>query len=159
MQTGALRALEFDRIVDAVRRLATTPMGQERLMHLAPSTDPQKVAHLLAATTETAHYIAKNGLFPLQASPDLPQILDTLAVHGRALEAGRLLSFASFLDSIEETRQPLSRAAQHRGDQQRHRRARGAGSRGSAAHPAGIDGRVPLTTRRPSADGRSGHRA
>src|ERR1700681_853435 len=111
MQTGALRALEFDRIVESVRGLATTPMGQERLGRLAPSTDPQKVAHLLAATTETAHYIAKNGLFPLHASPDLPEILDTLAVHGRALDPGRLLSLASFLDSVEETRAAIRRVA------------------------------------------------
>src|SRR5580704_8483700 len=111
MPTGALRALEFDRIVDAVRSLATTPMGQERLAHLQPSTDPQKVAHLLAATTETSHYIAKNGLFPLHASPDLPQMLDTLAVHGRALEPGRLLAFASFLESVEETRAAIRRVA------------------------------------------------
>src|SRR6202158_2257441 len=98
MQTGALRALEFDRIVESVRGLA-------------PSPDPQKVAHLPAAQTEPAHYIAKNGLFPLHASPDLPQILDTLAVHGRALEPGRLLSFASFLDSIEDTRAAIRRVA------------------------------------------------
>jgi DNA mismatch repair protein MutS2 len=111
MQTGALRALEFDRIVDAVRGLATTPMGQERLAHLAPSTDPQKVAHLVAATSEAAHYLAKNGLFPLHASPDLTQILDTLAVQGRALEPGRLLSFASFLDSVEDTRAAIRRVA------------------------------------------------
>src|SRR5580704_16306307 len=111
MPTGALRALEFDRIVDAVRSLATTPMGQERLAHLQPSTDPQKVAHLLAATTETSHYIAKNGLFPLHASADLPQMLDTLAVHGRALEPGRLLAFASFLESVEETRAAIRRVA------------------------------------------------
>src|SRR5712692_7606309 len=111
MQTGALRALEFDRVVNAVRGLATTPMGEERLAHLAPSTDPQRVAHLLAATTETAHYIAKNGLFPLHASPDLTQILDTLAVQGRALEPGRLLSFVSFLDSVEATRAAIRRVA------------------------------------------------
>jgi DNA mismatch repair protein MutS2 len=111
MQTGALRALEFDRIVHAVRSLATTPMGQERLTHLQPSTDPQTVAHLLAATTEASHYIAKNGLFPLHASADLPQMLETLAVHGRALEPGRLLAFASFLESVEETRAAIRRVA------------------------------------------------
>ena len=32
MQPGALRALEFDRIVEAVRGLALTPMGSERLL-------------------------------------------------------------------------------------------------------------------------------
>ena len=64
MQSGALRALEFDRIVDAVRDFALTPMGDERLARLAPSPDPQKVAHLLAATTETVRFIAKQAPMP-----------------------------------------------------------------------------------------------
>jgi DNA mismatch repair protein MutS2 len=109
MQPGALRALEFDRIVEAVRGFALTPMGDERLARLTPSTEPQKVAHLLAATTETANYLTKNGLFPLRASSDLPQILAALAVEGRALEALRLLILVSFLDSIEETRTAIRR--------------------------------------------------
>src|SRR5436853_5980100 len=86
MQSGALRALEFDRIVEAVRAAALTPMGAERLGRLAPSTDPQKVAQLLAATTETTRFLASNALFPLRASGELPQILGALAVEGRALE-------------------------------------------------------------------------
>ena len=35
MQPGVLRALEFDRIVEAVRGFALTPMGDERLARLA----------------------------------------------------------------------------------------------------------------------------
>ena len=46
--------------------------------------------------------------------------------------------------------EPVPRAARHRGDQQRHRRARGAGGRGSAPHPAGADRRVPRAARRSS---------
>ncbi len=60
---------------------------------------------------------------------------------------------------VDERRQPVSRAAQHRRDQQRHRRARGAGSRGGPPHPAGADRRVPRARRRPAADDRGGHRA
>src|SRR6185436_5495003 len=111
MQPGVLRALEFDRIVEAVKSFALTPMGAERLARLAPSTDPQKVAQLLAATTETAVYVSKHGLFPLRASADLTQILDALAIQGRALDAQRLLSFAAFLDSVEETRTAIRRLA------------------------------------------------
>src|SRR5947209_7311443 len=111
MQSGALRALEFGRIVDAVRDFALTPMGDERLARLAPSSDPQKVAHLLAATTETVQFVAKHGLFPLRGNDDLPQILGSLAVEGRPLEAPRLLTLASFLDSIEETRAAIRRNA------------------------------------------------
>src|SRR5262245_24396882 len=111
MQPGALRALEFDRIVDAVTNFALTPMGAERLARLAPSTDPHRVAQLLAGTTETGRFITTYGLFPLRASGDLPQILAALAVEGRALEAPRLLTLAAFLDSIDESRAAIRKAA------------------------------------------------
>jgi DNA mismatch repair protein MutS2 len=110
MQSGALRALEFDRIIEAVKTFALTPMGADRLARLQPSTDPRQVAQWLAATTETARYITAHGLFPLRASGELPQILGALAVEGRALEAPRLLTLASFLDSIDESKAGIRRA-------------------------------------------------
>src|SRR5262245_14534304 len=111
MHSGILRALEFDRIVAALRAFAVTPMGDDWLAKLAPSADSPKVAQMLAATTEAVGYIAKNGVFPLLASADLPQIFESLAVEGRALEPGRLLALASFLDSVDETRSLIRRAA------------------------------------------------
>jgi DNA mismatch repair protein MutS2 len=110
MQPSALRALEFDRIVEAVRDFALTPMGAERLDRLQPSTDAGTVAGLLAATGETTRYVAAHGVFPLRASSELPQILTALAVEGRALEALRLLALATFLDSIDEARAGIRRA-------------------------------------------------
>ena len=109
MQIAALRALEFDRIVSAVRGLALTPMGEDRLARLQPSSDAAKVAQLLAATSETAQFIVKNGTLPLRASTELPAILGSLAIEGRALEALRLLALATFLESIEETRTAIRR--------------------------------------------------
>jgi DNA mismatch repair protein MutS2 len=110
MQPSALRALEFDRIVEAVTDFALTPMGAERLSRLQPSTDPQKVAQWQAATSETARFVAAHGVFPLRASSELPQILAALAVEGRALESLRLLALATFLDSIDESRAGIRRA-------------------------------------------------
>jgi DNA mismatch repair protein MutS2 len=110
MQPAALRALEFDRVVEAVTSFALTPMGAERLARIQPSTDPHKVAQLLSGTTETARYIGGHGVFPLRASSDLPQTLAALAVEGRALEALRLLALASFLESVEESRDGIRRA-------------------------------------------------
>jgi DNA mismatch repair protein MutS2 len=110
MQPSALRALEFDRIVEAVADFALTPMGAERLARLQPSTDARTVAQLLAATSETTRYIDAHGVFPLRATAELPQILTALAVEGRALEALRLLALAAFLDSIDEARAGIRRA-------------------------------------------------
>jgi DNA mismatch repair protein MutS2 len=110
MQPGALRALEFDRIVEAVKAFALTPMGAERLGGLQPSIDSQTVADLLAHTTEAARFLAANGALPLRASDDLPQIFAALALEGRALEALRLLALAAFLDSLDESRTLIRRA-------------------------------------------------
>jgi len=110
MQPAALRALEFDRVVEMVRGYAMTPMGSERLARLAPSGDPQKVAQLLAATTETAKYLAASGLFPLRSATDMPQILAALAIEGRAVEAKRLLALATFLGSVEDAVNGIRRA-------------------------------------------------
>ncbi|HJZ76802.1 MAG TPA: endonuclease MutS2 [Vicinamibacterales bacterium] len=110
MQLAALRALEFDRIVEAVKTFALTPMGAERLARLQPSIDARQVAQLLAATTEATKYVAAQGLFPLRATSELPQIIAVLAVEGRALEALRLLALANFLDSIDESRAAIRRA-------------------------------------------------
>ena len=111
MHHNALRALEFDRIVEAVTGFALTPMGAETLAQLAPATERKRVEELLAETTETTKYLAANLLFPFRASADLPQTLDALAVEGRALEALRLLALATFLDSVDETRAAIRRAA------------------------------------------------
>src|SRR6266567_8015700 len=110
MHAGVLRALEFERIVDGVRTLALTPMGAERLARLAPSTDAQRVAQLLAQTTEATRFVAAHGAFPLRATSDLPHTLAALAVEGRALESTRLLALAVFLESIDESRALIRRA-------------------------------------------------
>jgi DNA mismatch repair protein MutS2 len=110
MQPGALRALEFDRIIEAVASFALTPMGADRLVRLSPSTDASRVAHLLAVTTETARYLNANGPLPIRASSEFPQILASLTVEGRALEPDRLLALANFLESVEESRAAIRRA-------------------------------------------------
>ncbi len=111
MQTAALRALEFDRIVDAVRGFALTPMGDERLAELSPSADATEVGERLAATTKTMQFIVKHGLFPLRGSADLQATLGALAVEGRALEGPRLLMLSRFLDSVDEARTAIRRVA------------------------------------------------
>ena len=89
MHAGALRALEFDRIVEAVCRYALTPQGLRRLAALRPDVDPQHVASLLSATTETVRFLADNQI-ALQATAELETIVDAVAVEGNALDAVHL---------------------------------------------------------------------
>ncbi len=104
MHPGALRALEFDRIVSVVAGLAVTSTGEERLAQLEPMTDPAAVARAQHATTEGTRFLADHPGFPLRAPSDLDAIIAALSVEGRALEPLRLFGLADYLESIEQTR-------------------------------------------------------
>jgi DNA mismatch repair protein MutS2 len=109
MNPGGLRALEFDRIVEAVCRYAQTPPGEARLAGLRPETDSRTVSRALDATAETAAFLAE-GQIGLRAPADLLAIVDALGVEGRALEPLQLLGLASFLASLEATCGAIRRA-------------------------------------------------
>jgi DNA mismatch repair protein MutS2 len=109
MHAGALRALEFDRIVSVVSGLAVTPTGQDRLAELTPATDAARVIAVQRATTEGTRFLSDHPGFPLRAPSDLDAILDSLAIEGRALEALRLLKLGDYLESIEQSRQAIRR--------------------------------------------------
>jgi DNA mismatch repair protein MutS2 len=102
MHAGALRALEYDRIVEAVRRFALTPPGAARLAKLQPLIDPRAVAAALAATAETERYL-REAEIALQAPEDLDALLLSLAVEGRVLEPQALVNVATFLASVDTT--------------------------------------------------------
>ncbi len=111
MHPAALRALEFDRIVEAVVSFALTPIGAERLADLHPLTDTNRVAHLQAATSEGVRYLADNPLFPLRAGDDLTATIEALSVQGRPLEPLRLLALGDFLESVEVARAGVRHAS------------------------------------------------
>ena len=102
MHAGALRALEFDRIVEVIRGFAQTPPGEIRLAALQPATSHGAVSAALAATSETVAFLA-GGSITLQAPRELDAILAGLLVDGRPLEPLQLLALAAFLASIDAT--------------------------------------------------------
>jgi DNA mismatch repair protein MutS2 len=109
MHAGALRALEFDRIVEVVSGLAITPTGQAAMAELHPVVEASKVIALQRATSEGTRFLSDHPGFPLRAPSDLDSILDSLAVEGRALEALSLLKLGDYLESIEQSRQAIRR--------------------------------------------------
>src|SRR5262245_61430020 len=100
----ALHTLEFDRIVDAVRALALTPLGHTAIEALEPSTDPATVVDAIKATSETVAFLERNPLFPLRASDRIGETLTTLAAPGVPLEPLELRSLADFAESVDQTR-------------------------------------------------------
>ena len=110
MNAGTLRALEFDRIVAVLAGLAVTPTGRDRLEALQPSIDADAVAAALTGTSEAVAFLADHPGFPLRAPSDLPVIIASLEVDGRALDPPHLLALADYLDSIEHSREVIAKA-------------------------------------------------
>src|SRR4051795_13028071 len=110
MHPGALKALEFDRIVEAVTRLAQTPPGADRLARLHPDVEVRDVSASLSATAETVRFLSTTGEIALRAPADLDQILTALAVEDRALEPLQLVALATYLASIEASAVGIRRA-------------------------------------------------
>jgi DNA mismatch repair protein MutS2 len=104
MHPGALRALEFDRIISVLAGFAITPTGEARLAALVPMTEPGRVTAALRATTEGVRFLADTPGLPLRAPAELGVILEGLTVEGRPLEPLRLIGLADYLESIEQTR-------------------------------------------------------
>ena len=109
MNAGALRALEFERIVEAVGRFALTPAGAARIPSLEPRTNPAEVEASLAATSETARFLG-DAEINLRAASDLESTLAALALDGQPLEPLQLLSLVTFLASVESTAAEIRRA-------------------------------------------------
>ena len=110
MNPALLRALEFDRIIEALASFALTPVGKARMRAEAPQTDRAAVAQALAATSETVRYVEQYGAFPLRAGAGLDQALQGLAVEGRPLEALQLRILADFVASIADAQAAVTRA-------------------------------------------------
>ncbi|HET7696412.1 MAG TPA: endonuclease MutS2 [Vicinamibacterales bacterium] len=110
MHPGTLKALEFDRIVASVTRLAQTPPGAARLSRLQPSDDAEAISRALAATSEAARFLSGAGEIALRAPADLDAVLEALAVDGRPLEPLHLLGLATFLGSIDASAGGIRRA-------------------------------------------------
>jgi DNA mismatch repair protein MutS2 len=109
MNPGALRALEFERIVGIAADLTVTPLGFERMLELRPLTEPSSIALAQRLTTEGGRALLNLSAFPLRAPSDLSATLQGLNVEGRPLEPLRLIGLADFLESIEATVQAIRR--------------------------------------------------
>ena len=108
---AALRALEFDRIVEVVRSFALTPLGATALGTLRPHTDARAIQTALTATTEGVAYLDVNAPLPLEGPDDLGDILAALAVEGRLLDARQLSGMATFLTSVGAASAAVARAS------------------------------------------------
>lgn len=102
MQPAVLRALEFDRIREALALQTLTPLGRAAALALAPSSDSAEVRVWLATTSEAVKLLADGGSLSIQAPDALLDILDALAIAGQPLDPLSLVGLATFVDSVDD---------------------------------------------------------
>src|SRR4051794_9648986 len=107
MNPAVLRALEFDRIREALASLALTPLGRARALELVPATDPAEVQFALDLTTEAALFVRGGGSLGIFASDDLEMILAGVGIADRPLDPLQLLALARFLESVDRVAQRI----------------------------------------------------
>ena len=110
MQSGALKALEFDRIVEAVCRLAQTPPARAARAASAARPTRGAVAAALAATAETARFLSGTGEIALRAPAELDAIARR-AWRSKAARSRRCTCSRSRRSSPRSTRRPPASGA------------------------------------------------
>lgn len=108
MHAATLRAIEFDRIVAAVRSFAATPLGASALDKMSPLTDAQLVETALSATCDGVRFLETDGPFGLDGPSDLIEILSALAIDNRLLDVEQLRGLATFLGSLDKVQTSIT---------------------------------------------------
>ena len=114
MQSAVYRALEFDRIRESLAREALTPFGRERALALEPSTEPAAVQKRLDQTVEALAWLKAGGALSIEATDELPGVLDALAVAAGPLAPLQLLALARFADSVETVAKSIASDTSYR---------------------------------------------
>ena len=70
MNSGAIKTVEFDKILKALGSLTSTPLGLDRAQALRPSTDPAVVRESLRETTEACRFRSEAKEIPLAGTPE-----------------------------------------------------------------------------------------
>jgi DNA mismatch repair protein MutS2 len=111
MQAAALRALEFDRIREALAREALTPLGRVRALALEPSGDAAEVQRRLDLTVEAVTFVKDDGSLGISAPEDLEHSLRALEIGEEPLEPMALLGLARFVESVDDVATAVRRAS------------------------------------------------
>jgi DNA mismatch repair protein MutS2 len=108
MHPAVLRALEFDRICDALARETLTPLGRARTLDLEPATDAIEVQRRLTLTSEAATFVRGGGSLAIYSPEGLLAILEACGIDAQPLEPVQLLGLARFTESVTTTSQLIA---------------------------------------------------
>lgn len=97
MNKKALKTLEFDKIIDKLTALATTPLGKDLCKELKPSIDLKEIEHNQTETSDALSMVLKKGMLSFSGTKDIRSSLMRLEV-GSVLSIEEILAVSSVLN-------------------------------------------------------------
>src|SRR5579872_4762795 len=103
-QTSA-RVLEFDSLRDLLRGYASSPLGQELIAHLAPSTNHEWIENQQQLTREIGEFRRVAGRFDFVGLLDVTKPVEKSRIAGAALETTDIRDVVLVVDRAAEWRE------------------------------------------------------
>ncbi|MEG2247194.1 MAG: endonuclease MutS2, partial [Peptostreptococcaceae bacterium] len=96
MNNRSLRVLEFNKVIDLLKKKASSSLGLRYIEKLAPSFDFEEVKYILEETSEAQAIYTKRGLIGLSGIHDIEDKAKRANI-GASLDPGSLLMIADTL--------------------------------------------------------------
>ena len=99
MNRHTMFVLEFEKVLDAVARRATTPMGRDHLLSLTPRSDPVPIRRELMKVSELQRLMAAHPEFLPPLLSDPREALHVVELDGSVLSTEELYEVLVFMSS------------------------------------------------------------
>jgi DNA mismatch repair protein MutS2 len=114
---SSARVLEFDSLLELLRGYAQSPVGQSRVLRLAPSTDRIWFENQHELTNEIREFRRVGGRFDFSGLQDVSRLVERSRISGAALEIAEIRDVVAVVDRAAEWREiSLSPPAAMRSD-------------------------------------------
>ncbi len=97
MSGGALRVLDFAKVLEHVAGFAATRGGRKAVLALRPSSEPGRVGDRLAAVDETRRFLATRGDWAFPHVPEAGAAIGRMGVDGSVLAPEELAALGGLL--------------------------------------------------------------
>src|SRR6202790_5391813 len=102
---SSARVLEFDALRELLRGYASSPLGQERIAGLTPSTDRAWIEGQQELAGEIREFRRVGGRFDFSGLIKIGLLVDKSRIHGAALETGEIRDVILVVDRAAEWRE------------------------------------------------------
>jgi len=99
------RVLEFDSLLELLRGYAQSPVGQHRVLKLAPTTEPAWIENQHQLTNEIREFRRVGGRFDFSGLQDVSRLLEKSKISGAALEIAEIRDVVTLVERAAEWRE------------------------------------------------------